>query len=305
MTFEAPDLIRVPVDGGAITVACWGSGSTPVLASHGITANHRSFAQVADALRTSGADVRLLAVDHRGRGGSADTPGPFGIRTHARDLVAVLDHLAIDTAVLLGHSMGAFVAANAALLAPERVTGLVLVDGALPIEVDLPADAAIEDVVRAVIGPALDRLDRTFDSPEDYVAQWRAHPAYGGGYFNDVAEAHVRYDLIPTDDGTGWRSPVHKPAVLTDGGDVLADEQVRTALARIATPTRLLWAPRGMLDQEPGLFAPSVVATTCAGLEHVEPVLVEDVNHYSIVFGPGGAAAVAAAVVASWRRTVG
>jgi lipase len=305
MTFEAPELISVPVSGGAITVACWGSGATPVLASHGITANHRSFAQVAAQLRTSGADVQLLAVDHRGRGGSAATPGPFGIGTHAQDLLAVLDHLAIDTAVLLGHSMGAFVAANAALLAPERVTGLVLIDGALPIEVDLPADAEIEDVVRAVIGPALDRLEQTFDSPEDYVAQWRAHPAYGGAYFNDVAEAHVRYDLIPTDDGTAWRSPVHRPAVLTDGADVLTDERVRTALARITTPTALLWAPRGMLDQEPGLFPPSIVEATCAGLEHVEPVLVEDVNHYSIVFSPHGAAAVAASIVAARRRTAG
>jgi lipase len=296
VSFQPPELIRVPVSGGSITLARWGDGATPVLASHGITANHRSFAQVADRLEAGGADVHLLAVDHRGRGGSADTPGPFGLRTHAQDLIAVLDHLELPSAILVGHSMGAFVAANAAALAPDRVAGLVLIDGALPIEVDLPPDADIEDVVRAVIGPALDRLDRTFASPEAYVAQWRDHPAYGGDHFNDVAEAHVRYDLVPTDDGAAWRSPVHKPAVLIDGADVLADEQVRTALARITTPTALLWAPRGMLDRAPGLFSAAVVASTCAALDHVEPILVDDVNHYSIVFGEHGATAVAAAV---------
>ena len=305
MSFQPPELITVPVSGGSITVARWGDGATPVLASHGITANHRSFGQVAAQLEASGADVHLLAVDHRGRGGSAATPGPFGMRTHAQDLIAVLDHLDIRSAVLLGHSMGAFIAANAAVLAPERVAGLVLIDGALPIEVDLPADTDIEDVVRAVIGPALDRLDQTFASPEAYVAQWRAHPAYGGDYFNEVAEAHVRYDLVPTDDGTAWRSPVHKPAVLTDGADVLADEQVRTALARITTPTRLLWAPRGMLDASPGLLDAATVAATCAALDHVEPILVDDVNHYSIVFGPHGAASVAAAIIATVQGLAG
>jgi lipase len=305
MSFRTPEVIPVPVEGGSITLARWGEGATPVLASHGITANHRSFAQVAAQLEASGADVHLLAVDHRGRGGSATTPGPYGLRTHAQDLIRVLDHLELGSAVLLGHSMGAFVAANVAALAPERVAGLVLVDGALPIEVDLPPDAQIEDVVRAVIGPALDRLDQTYASPEAYVDQWRAHPAYGGDHFNDVAEAHVRYDLVPTDDGSAWRSPVDKRAVLTDGADVLADEQVRTALARISTPTRLLWAPRGMLDQTPGLFDPATVATTCAALDHVEPILVDDVNHYSIVFGPHGAAAVAAAITATARARYG
>jgi hypothetical protein len=96
----------------------------------------------------------------------------------------------------------------------ERVDGLVLVDGALPIPVDLPPDADIEAVVRDVIGPALDSLDATFGSPDEYVEMWRSHPPFGGGHVTDVAEAYVRYDLVP--DGGVWRSPVSKTAVLAD-----------------------------------------------------------------------------------------
>ena len=51
----------------------------------------------------------------------ADLPGPFGMRAHADDLVAVLDHLELDRAVLAGHSMGAYVATVAATTRPEAL----------------------------------------------------------------------------------------------------------------------------------------------------------------------------------------
>jgi pimeloyl-ACP methyl ester carboxylesterase len=295
MAWTEPEVSTVPVPGGELTVGRWGSGSTAVVASHGITANHRSFAEVADRLCAIGADVGLYAVDHRGRGGSAALPGPWGLEVHARDLLAVTDHLDVDRFVFVGHSMGAYVAACASELAPDRVQGLVLVDGALPIPMPLPDDADIEDLVRAVIGPALDRLDRTFASPEEYVDMWREHPAVGGRYFSDVAEAYVRYDL--TREGDRWRSPVRKEAVLEDGRSVLVDEGPRTAVARLAVPTTMLWAPRGLMDQEPGLFPQAVVEEVVASLDHVDARRVGDTNHYSIVLTAPGAAAVAAAVV--------
>lgn len=293
MTWIEPTSLTIPVDGGDLTVARWGTGSRVVVASHGITANHRSFGEVAAHLRD--ADVSLYAVDHRGRGGSAGLPGPYGITAHARDLVAVLDHLEVQAAVFAGHSMGAFVVASAAASVPARVTGLVLVDGALPVPVDLPPEADIDAVVRSVIGPALDRLERTFASPEDYVALWREHPAVGGRYFTDVAEAYVRYDLVA--DGVAWRSPVDRGAVLEDGRSLLVDDEARTAITRVEVPTTLLWAPRGLLDQTPGLYPPELVDDIVADLPHVDARPVADVNHYSILFSEVGGAAVAERIV--------
>ena len=293
MTWIEPASLTIPVDGGDLTVARWGTGSRAVVASHGITANHRVFGEVAAQLRD--ADVSLYAVDHRGRGGSAGLPGPYGVTAHARDLVAVLDHLEVEVAVLVGHSMGAFVVTRAAELAPARVSALILVDGALPVPIDLPPDTDIETVVRSVIGPALDRLERTFASPEEYVALWREHPAVGGGYFTDVAEAYVRYDLVA--DGAVWRSPVDKAAVLEDGQSLLVDDDARTAITRVDVPTTLLWTPRGLLDQEPGMYPPEVVEGIVPDLAHVDARLIADVNHYSILFSEVGGAAVADAIV--------
>jgi pimeloyl-ACP methyl ester carboxylesterase len=300
MVWIEPQLQTVPVDGGELTVGRWGTGAQVVLASHGITANHRSFGAVAAELSARDVDVSLYAVDHRGRGGSSALPGPFGLGAHARDLLAVLDHLEVSAsrpALLVGHSMGAYVAANTAELAGARVCGLILVDGALPIALELPVDTPIEQIVRSVIGPALDRLDATFASPDDYVAMWREHPAVGGAYFNDVAEAYVRYDLVEA--GGTWRSPVNKDAVLLDGASVLRDDRERSAVERLTTSTTLLWAPRGLLDQVPGLLPPEVVEAAASGLPHVRAQLVDDVNHYSVLLGERGAGAITDAIEAN------
>jgi lipase len=293
MTYQEPERFAVPVEGGSLTVGRWGEGTTVVLCSHGITANHVSFGELAWALRE--ADVSVYALDHRGRGGSARHPGPFGLRTHAQDLVAVADHIGADRAVLVGHSMGAYIAAAAGDLMPERFPALVLIDGALPIPLDLPPGVEIEDAVRAVIGPALDRLDMTFASPEVYLDRWREHPSFQGEHFNDLAEAHFRYDLVR--DGATWRSGVSKAATLADGAGPLEDEHVRTAIARLQQPTTLLLAGLGMLGTAPPLFPDEVVAAAVDGLDHVEVTRLPDVNHYTILLHERGARRVADAVL--------
>ncbi|MGW6928710.1 alpha/beta fold hydrolase [Lentzea sp. NPDC054927] len=68
---------------------------------------------------------RLIAVDERGHGGTP-ADGPFDHWDVARDTLAVLDDLNIDSAAVAGTSQGGFVALRMALLAPERVTALAL-----------------------------------------------------------------------------------------------------------------------------------------------------------------------------------
>ena len=103
--------VTVPVTGGDLFVARWGSGP-PVLAVHGITGSHAAWPWVAD--RLAGA-VNLIAPDLRGRGASNALADPFGMAAHATDLVAVLDHLEVTRAVVVGHSMGAWVGATLAV----------------------------------------------------------------------------------------------------------------------------------------------------------------------------------------------
>jgi len=72
-----------------------------------------------------GQDYRLIAVDERGHG---ETPAnaPFDYWDVARDVLAVLDHLNVGRAAVIGTSQGGFVALRMALLAPDRVAALAV-----------------------------------------------------------------------------------------------------------------------------------------------------------------------------------
>lgn len=285
-------VVSVPVDGGALAVGVWGpsSGDVPVvLAVHGITASHLSWAMVAAAL---GGEVRLLAPDLRGRGASSELPGPYGLRSHARDMVAVLDWAGVESAVVVGHSMGAYVAGVMAESFPERVQRVVMVDGGLPLPV--PAGLSVDQLVEAVIGPARARLSMTFASREEYRAFWRNHPALAAAWGPEI-EAYVDYDLVG--EAPSFRSRVSLDAVLGDSEDTLVDESLRTALSRITVPIELARAERGMLDEPTPLFPDALVA---AWLEQA-PTLVDlgvvpDTNHYTVTMSTHGAAAVAGAI---------
>jgi pimeloyl-ACP methyl ester carboxylesterase len=77
------------------------------------------------------AEWRVVAVDQRGHGQADKPEHGYAIDDLAGDVPALLDALAIHRAVLVGHSMGSFVARRAAERAPERVSGLVLIGTAL------------------------------------------------------------------------------------------------------------------------------------------------------------------------------
>ncbi len=294
---------RVPVTGGEITCGRWGAGETIVVASHGITANHLSWQRVAElVVERSDDTVSVVAVDHRGRAGSADTPGPFGLQAHADDLAAILDHLGVATATLAGHSLGGFIIANAAERHPDRVQRLVLVDGGVPFpSAGPPPDPTtvdVEAIVQAVIGPALDRLDMRWPHEDGYVDFFRAHPAFQApNEWTPGVEDYVRYDAVTTADGE-TRSSVNKEAVLVDGGAAIVDPEAAAAIERVSVPTTWVWCPRGLLDQTPGLFPPDYVAQRAGELAHVTAVLAENTNHYTIVTADVGAGVVADAILA-------
>jgi pimeloyl-ACP methyl ester carboxylesterase len=109
---------RFDVDG--LAAVRWGSGAPRYVLLHAGVADSRSWAEVAPAL-----DGPSVAYDRRGFGETP--PGPDGFR-HLDDLLAVLDAVAGGEPVwLIGNSMGGALAIDAALEAPARFAGLVLI----------------------------------------------------------------------------------------------------------------------------------------------------------------------------------
>ena len=69
---------------------------------------------------------RTIAIDTRGHGKSSRGTKPFNFHTFADDLVYILDALQIEKASIVGFSDGAIIALHAALIAPERISAMVL-----------------------------------------------------------------------------------------------------------------------------------------------------------------------------------
>lgn len=104
----------------------WGGRGRPFLAVHGSAAHAHWWDPVAPLLRRR---VRVLALDWRGHGRS-EWPRPPAYRTEdfAADLLAVIQRLRLDGAVVTGHSMGGQVALAFAAWHPDALARLVVLD---------------------------------------------------------------------------------------------------------------------------------------------------------------------------------
>lgn len=101
-----------------------GGDSQAVVLSHGFLMDHAMFDPQLSVLAP---EFRVITPDARGCGATT-APGPFSYWDLAADVLGLLDKLGIERAVLGGMSQGGFVSLRAALLAPERVRGLALID---------------------------------------------------------------------------------------------------------------------------------------------------------------------------------
>lgn len=115
------------VDGTALRIIDSGGGPAVVFV-HGLGSSMYAWRFVLGPVLQAG--HRVVAFDNRGFGFSGRGAGGYDNDAYARLLLAVLDSLGIAQAVLVGHSMGGAIAAEAALAAPDRVRALVLIGSA-------------------------------------------------------------------------------------------------------------------------------------------------------------------------------
>ena len=133
------DPVEIAAGGATLVGDRWnGTGETIALLHAGVC-DRRGWREVGARLAGAGRDV--VAYDRRGFGDVAPADRPF---RHVDDLLAVLDAVSPDApAWLVGSSMGGMVALDAALQAPERIAGLVLLAPAISGDPELDEDAYI------------------------------------------------------------------------------------------------------------------------------------------------------------------
>ncbi|MFI7705389.1 alpha/beta fold hydrolase [Nonomuraea sp. NPDC049480] len=137
---------------------------------------------------------RVISYDWRGYGESAD---PAGDLVHHEDLLRVMDGLGVERAALVGDSMGGSYAVEAALVAPDRVAGLVLISSGLSGH-SWPEDMIVQ---------ARERVHSTV--PADRLACYQSGTAGRvlPGDLDAFARAHVLWQVAGPDRGLNDLDP--------------------------------------------------------------------------------------------------
>jgi pimeloyl-ACP methyl ester carboxylesterase len=244
-----------------------------VIALAGLTRTMRDFDFVAPHL----GDVRLIRMDARGRGRSDHAPWQsYNVAQEAADVVALMDHLGLARAAILGTSRGGLVAMVLAATVPDRLTGVCLND------IGPVIDRAGLDMIAVHIGrnPGA----RSFD--EAAAVRAASHPG-----FANVPEGR-------------WRAEVERLYVETEQG--LAnnyDPALREAFVAGVAAANDAWPAFGALAGLPlalirGANSDLLTAETAAAMRHLRPDMffadVPDRGHVPWLDEPEALAAIRA-----------
>lgn len=119
--------MRASLNGGNIHYMDAGvPAGVPVVFLHGFPFSHEMWKSQMD--QAAGAGFRAIAYDIRGHGQSDVGDGQYTIEGHVDDLIALLDHLRISRAILVGLSMGGYIVLRALQRNPDRVLAAALCD---------------------------------------------------------------------------------------------------------------------------------------------------------------------------------
>ena len=168
-----------PVNGVKIWYAMFGRGE-PVLLLHGGLANANYWGHQVRALQRH---YQVIVMESRGHGRSSRNQEPYGYDLMASDVVALLDHLKIKKAAIVGWSDGAIIGLDIAMKHPERVSRLFAF--AANSDPSGVADIASNDVFNAYIARAGEEYKRLSPTPTEYksfVAEitkmWESQPKW-------------------------------------------------------------------------------------------------------------------------------
>jgi pimeloyl-ACP methyl ester carboxylesterase len=277
---EAPavagDEFDLDLPSGRLHAQRFGSRRAPlVLGIPGLSANMRSFAFLGERLGSEA--CQLVALDLRGRGHSEVTAaGTYGWPNHARDVLEAATALGAESFMVVGHSMGAFVAMQAAQAAAARLDRVVLIDAA-----GVPEPAAVSFIMQAV-----DRLGHHYPSVDDFLARVKGIGTVDP--WSQYWEEYFRYELVESDGGVRVRTD--RTAVLEDL-TYGATHDPRHLWAALTMPVLLLRAARPLGT---GFILSAADRDAFARSGGERQVVEVPANHYAIINHEVTAAAVQA-----------
>jgi len=258
--------IQLDTRQGRMASLGWRCGDAPrVLALHGWLDNAASFVPLAPLL--TGLDLVALDLPGHGHSEHRHETTRYHFVDYLFNIETALDALGWPDCHLLGHSLGASIAAVYAAAAPERVLSLTLLDGLGPIAGD--ADRTTERLRRSLARFRLGRgTPRSFDSLDEMVEARRK--------VSDLTDAAARLicERSAREVGTQftWRSD---PALNWVSAVVMTEEQVLDLLRHVESPTLVIQA-----TTESAWFTPDRLQARRRALADARHMSLDDHHHF-------------------------
>jgi pimeloyl-ACP methyl ester carboxylesterase len=236
--------VAISADGTPVSYEVHGSGEPTLILVHGWSCDARYWRE---QLTHFAARNRIVTVDLAGHGHSGVGREDYTMRSFGEDVRAVADAVGGDRLILVGHSMGGLVIAEAARLLPGRVLGLIGVDSLhdlsfpvtedhaaemiAPLESDFPAacrqfaasmilpdtDAELAEWIQADMASAPE--DVALSAMREYMAQWIT--GAGPRLFEELPlpVVSVCADMWPVDAEANRRHMQSFEAIVLEGTD--------------------------------------------------------------------------------------
>jgi len=263
---------RVGGDGVRIQLAVKEGRGKPVLCVHGLTANCRCWDVVAAGLAPA---HQVLAMDLRGRGLSDKPDGGYSPQQHVRDIAFLIDDIGLETVVLMGHSLGAYISIIFAAQHPARVAKIILMDGGGQL------DKAQWDKIDLAIKPSLDRLGQVFPSFEAYVENLKQAPVLQP--WSQAIEDYFRYESETVKGGV--RSRIHLEHILEEIPNI-HESTPSECYPCLKCPVLILRATDGIITPDDLVLPGAAVERMLSEIPDARRVDLPGTNHYSILFQP-------------------
>lgn len=283
MTAAAPARQVVTHEVNGLTVTEWPGEGPTVFCLSGLGSHAPTWAPFAASVPAA----RVFGIDLRGRGTGQGLTGPTGLRQHAKDVAAVLEALDLTDVVLVGHSMGAYLAP---VVAQEttRLKKLVLVDGG--IRPALPFFMK-PGLVRITFRKQLKDADKTFPSVEALAEKARVGKMLADR--PDLKPALLEILAAESQQADGFRPKLDVDRCVADAVDCFFGPDNAPALAALDLPTDVFLAEhaKGTTDKP---FVSDKAVTEAVAKQPLLNVKRLPGNHVTVLFAPEVAAAVQA-----------
>lgn len=261
------------------------AAGTPLILVHGITATSRHWNSFARGFPDS---PPLYALDLRGRGQSGKG-GCGGLRTHVNDIERVMEHFNLPRAVIVGHSLGGYIALESARVLGSRCAGYVVVDSGHPADWGSPVSS--DPRVTLALEHAFRRLSMRFTDRNAYLRYWFPELSRPAETLpTDWVDA-FEYELVPDGDGT-FRVSVDEASIKADAAELPHSRMTTDDLSKLSQPSLLVIAEHGFTDDAPPFVDSSAADMLHKALKSTHPVRhVPGSNHYTILTQPAYATA--------------